>query len=166
MKKDEKAQIISAVTEKMKKANAIYLTEFSGMTVENSTKLRNEFRKAGVEYKVVKNTLAKKALKDANASDKLAKGLKMTTGIAFSYDDPVAPAKIIKKFMDGDDKLKFKMASVEGQIFESAQIKELSGMLSRIENIGRVAGLMMTVMQNLVYTIDQVAKQKGEAPAA
>jgi large subunit ribosomal protein L10 len=172
MKRDQKDQIIQQVAEKLNRAHGIYLTEFSGLTVAQVSNLRNEFRKAGIEYKVVKNTLIKKALEQTKISDKLCGGLKNTTAVAFGYDDPIAPAKIIKKFSADNEKLKFKMASVEGVIFEQGQLAQLASMLGRIENIGRVAGTINTVvasvpgtvnavMRNLVSAIDQVGKQKA-----
>jgi large subunit ribosomal protein L10 len=160
MKRQEKEVIINEVAAKLKKAQGIYLTEFSGITVEKMTQLRNELRKAGMEYHVVKNTLIKKAMKEASISDKMFAGLKNTTGLVLSFDDPVAPAKIIKKFAADNDKLKFKMASVEGTVFETKQFGDLSGMFSRVENIGRVAGLVNSVMRQLVYVIDQGTKKQ------
>ncbi|MBC8043607.1 MAG: 50S ribosomal protein L10 [Rhizobacter sp.] len=165
MKRDEKEKIVADVAEKFKKAQGIYLTEYQGLTVEQATKLRNEFRKSGIEYEVIKNTLAKKAMQQANISDKMFVGLKNTTGVAFGYDDPIAPAKIIKKFAADNDKLKLKLASVEGQVFEGKRLDELAGMFSRLDNIGRVAGTINAVMRNLAYAISEIGKQKEAAAA-
>lgn len=165
MKRDEKEKIVADVAEKFKKAQGIYLTEYQGLTVEQATKLRNEFRKSGIEYEVIKNTLAKKAMQQANISDKMFVGLKNTTGVAFGYDDPIAPAKIIKKFAADNDKLKLKLASVEGQVFDGKRLDELAGMFSRLDNIGRVAGTINAVMRNLAYAISEIGKQKEAAAA-
>ncbi len=172
MKRPEKEVIILEVADKMKRAQGVYFTEFQGMTVAQSSQLRDEFRKAGIEYQVVKNTLIKKAIERANLSDKLYAALKNTTGVVFSYDDPIAPAKIIKKFAADNEKLKFKMASVDGTVFESKQLAELSTMAGRAENIARAIGTINNVvasvpstinavMRNLVNVLDQVAKQKA-----
>jgi large subunit ribosomal protein L10 len=172
MKRLQKEEIVAQVADKLKRAQGIYLTEFSGMTVEQLSHLRTEFRKANIEYKVVKNTLIKKAMEQANISDKLFKGLKKTTGMVLSYDDPIAPAKILKKFAATNDKLKFKLASVDGTLFEAKQLDQVAGMLSKIENIGKLAGVInMTVasvptvinavIRDLVNVVDQVAKQKA-----
>jgi len=169
MKRDTKEQIAQEIAEKFKKAQGFYFTEFQGLDVQKMGQLRLEFRKAGIEYKVVKNTLIKKALKDAAEVDKLAAGLKNTTAVAFSYDDPVAPAKIIKKFSKDNEALKFKMASIDGAVFGPDSLPQLSEMLSKTENLGRAAGLinniissvpmvMNAVMRNLVSVIDQVGK--------
>jgi large subunit ribosomal protein L10 len=172
MKREQKAKVIASVAEKLKKAQGIYLTDFTGLTVEEISNLRNEFRKAGIEYRVVKNTLIKKAMQEANISDKVFTALKNSTGLALAYDDPIAPAKIIKKFAADNEKLKFKAATIDGVVFESKQLNDVAGMLSKAENIARaidtvntlVAGVPRTVnavIQNLVNVLDQIAKQKA-----
>jgi large subunit ribosomal protein L10 len=169
MKRDKKEQIAQEIAGKFQKAQGFYFTEFQGLDVEKMGQLRLEFRKAGIEYKVVKNTLIKKALKDVADADKLAAGLKNTTAVAFGYEDPIAPARIIKKFSKDNEALRFKMASVDGVVFGSDSLPQLSEMLSKTENLGRAAGLinnvissvpmvMNAVMRNLVSVIDQVGK--------
>ncbi len=171
MKRDTKEQIVQEVAEKINRSQGIYLTEFQGLNVAKMAELRREFRKVGVEYRVVKNTLIKKALKDLAGADKLAAGLKSTTGVAFGFDDPVAPAKVIRKFSKTNDALKFKMAAIDGVVFGADTLPLLSEMLTKTENIGRAASVINNVvssvpmvvnavMRNLVYALDQVAKQK------
>ncbi|MBC8524956.1 MAG: 50S ribosomal protein L10 [Chlorobium phaeobacteroides] len=173
MKREKKEQIVKDVAEKLQKAQGIYLTEFQGLDVEKMAELRNEFRKAGVEYQVAKNTLIKKALENVNGGDRLADGLVNTTGMAIGYDDPIAPAKIIEKFGKKNEMLKFKMATIDGSVFEADKLQVLSKMLSKTENIGRFAGMLNNVissvpmvinavMSDLVSVIDQVAKQKQD----
>ncbi|TLU81475.1 MAG: 50S ribosomal protein L10 [Chlorobium sp.] len=171
MKRDTKEQIVQEVAEKIQRSQGIYLTEFQGLSVAKMSELRNEFRKVGVEFRVVKNTLIKKALKDLACVDKLAPGLKSTTAVAFGFDDPVAPAKVIRKFSKTNDALKFKMASIDGVVFGADSLPLLSEMLTRTENIGRTAGVINNVvssvpmvvnavMRNLVCALDQIARQK------
>ncbi len=171
MKRDRKEEIVQDVAEKINRSQGIYLTEFQGLSVAKMSELRREFRKVGVEYRVVKNTLIKQALKDLAGADKLAPGLKGTTAVAFGFDDPTAPAKVIRKFSKTNDALKFKMASIDGVVFGSDQLPLLSEMLTKTENIGRAAGLINgvvssvpmvvnAVMRNLVYALDQIARQK------
>jgi large subunit ribosomal protein L10 len=171
MKRDRKEEIVQEVAEKINRSQGIYLTEFQGLSVAKMSELRREFRKVGVEYRVVKNTLIKQALKDLAGADKLAPGLKSTTAVAFGFDDPVAPAKVIRKFSKTNEALKFKMASIDGVVFGPDQLAVLSEMLTKTENIGRAAGLINNVvssvpvvvnavMRNLVYALDQIARQK------
>jgi large subunit ribosomal protein L10 len=169
MKRDKKEQIAQEIAGKIERSQGIYFTEYQGLNVQKMAQLRNEFRKAGIEYKVVKNTLIRKALKNVAEADKLAAGLKNTTAVAFGYDDPVAPAKIIRKFSKDNELLKFKMATIDGVVFGADSLPQLSEMLSKTENIGRAAGLvnnvissvpmvMNAVMRNLVSVVDQVGK--------
>jgi len=169
MKRDKKEQIAQEIAEKIQKSQGFYFTEFQGLNVTKLGQLRLEFRKAGIEYKVVKNTLIKKALKEVADADKLFSGLKNTTAVAFSYDDPLAPAKIIKKFSKDNEALKFKMASIDGAVYGPESLPQLAEMLSKTENLGRAAGLinsvissvpmvMNAVMRNLVSVVDQVGK--------
>ena len=171
MKRDRKEVIVQEVAEKINRSQGIYLTEFQGLTVAKMSELRREFRKVGVEYRVVKNTLIKQALKDLAGADRLAPGLKGTTAVAFGFDDPTAPAKIIRKFSKTNEALKFKMAAIDGVVFSADQLPLLSEMLTKTENIGRAAGLINgvvssvpmvvnAVMRNLVCALDQIAKQK------
>ncbi len=172
MKREQKAKIIASVAEKLKRAQGVYLTDFTGLTVEEMSNLRNEFRKAGVEYRVVKNTLIKKAMQEAKISDKVLAVLKNPTGLALAYDDPIVPAKIIKKFAAENEKLKFKAATIDGIVFESKQLNDVASMLSKTENIARAIGMVNTVVagvprtvnaviRNLVNVLDQIAKQKA-----
>ncbi len=170
MKRDRKEEIAQEIAAKIERSQGIYFTEFQGLDVKKMANLRNEFRKAGIEYRVVKNTLIRKALRNVAEADRIASGLKNTTAVAFGYDDPVAPAKIIRKFSKDNEQLKFKMATIDGAVYGADSLVLLSEMLSKTENIGRVAGLinqvvasapmvMNAVMRDLVSVIDQVGKQ-------
>ena len=118
----------------------MFFTDFSGITVEQATELRSEFRKLGIDYKVVKNTLARKALESVTGYDAVYKSLAGPTGIAFSYDDPVTPAKIIKKFHDKNEKLSCKACVIDKQVFDGSKLDELSKLPSRNEIIAGILG--------------------------
>lgn len=100
MKRSEKEAIIAEVAEKTSRAVAVYFADFSKLTVAEETDLRREFRKSGVEYTVVKNTLVRKALEQLTGYDRVFEKLAGPTGVAYTFDDPSAPAKIIKKFSE------------------------------------------------------------------
>ena len=120
MKKSEKEEIIAEVRDRVSRAKGMFFTDFTGITVEQATELRREFRKLGVDYKVVKNTLARKALESVTGYDGVYKSLSGPTGIAFSYDDPVTPAKIIKKFHDKNNRLACKACVIDKQVFDGS----------------------------------------------
>ena len=97
MKRSEKEAIIAEVAEKAARAVTMYFADFSKLTVAEETDLRREFRKSSIEYNVVKNTLARKALEQLSGYDRMFDKLVGPTGIAYSFEDPSAPARIIKK---------------------------------------------------------------------
>jgi large subunit ribosomal protein L10 len=117
---------IGQIKARFDKMTAAVFLDFKGMTVEHVTKLRAEFRKAGVEYKVVKNTLVKHALKDAPYKKKLDDVLVGMTGIAWSYEDPSAAAKVVKAFKKdpAGDKLHIKAGLIEGSILDAKGVED------------------------------------------
>jgi large subunit ribosomal protein L10 len=117
---------IGQIKARFEKMTAAVFLDFKGMTVENVTRLRAEFRKAGVEYKVVKNTLVKHALKDAPYKKKLDDVLVGMTGIAWSYEDPSAAAKVVKAFKKdpAGDKLQIKAGLIEGSILDAKGVED------------------------------------------
>jgi large subunit ribosomal protein L10 len=172
MKRSEKEAITAEVAERAARAVAMYFMDFSKLTVAEETELRREFRKLSVEYIVVKNTLARKALEQLNGYDRVFDKLVGPTGIAYSYDDPSAPAKIIKKYSEKTGKLKLKIAVVEKQIYEAAKLEQLANMPTRKELIASVlgslnapasgiAGAVGAVARDLVYVVDAIEKKKA-----
>mgnify|MGYP001503131175 FL=1 len=172
MNRSEKEAIVAEVAERATRASAMYFADFTGLTVEQATELRREFRKAGVEYRVVKNTLAKKALERVTGYDAVYDKLIGPTGIAFSYDDVVAPAKIIKKFSEKSGKLKLKVAVLEKQVFDGSRLDELSKLPTRAElmagvlgsiqaPISGIVGAIGAVIRDLVNVIDAIEKKKA-----
>lgn len=172
MKRSEKEQIVAEVKEKVERAKGLFFADYTGITVEEVNELRREFRKSGVEYRVVKNTLARKALESVVGYDKVGEKLVGPTAIAFSYDDPVAPAKIMKKFRDKHQKLDLKVCVLEKQIYDGAKLDELARMPSRAEivagilgsiqsPIAGVVGVISSVMRDLVSVVDAIAKKKA-----
>jgi large subunit ribosomal protein L10 len=172
MNRSDKEAIVAEVAERAARATAMYFADFTGLTVEEATELRREFRKAGVEYRVVKNTLAKKALEQLTGYDRVFEKLVGPTGIAFSYNDAVAPAKIIKKFSEKSGKLKLKAAILEKQVFDGSRLDELSKLPTRAELMAGVLGSIQApmtgivgaigaVMRDLVNVIDAIEKKKA-----
>src|SRR6202142_2873665 len=126
MERSEKETQIGFIKSRFDKMTAAVFLDFKGMTVEHVTKMRAEFRKAGVEYKVCKNTLVKTALKDAPYKAKLDDVLVGMTGIAWSYEDPSAAAKVVKAFRKdpAGEKLQIKAGLIEGAILDGKAVEE------------------------------------------
>jgi large subunit ribosomal protein L10 len=172
MKRSEKEAIIAEVAEKAARAIAMYFADFSKLTVAEETDLRREFRKSGVEYNVVKNTLARKALQQLTGYDRVYDKLVGPTGIAFSYDDPSAPAKIIKKYSEKSGKFKLKAAVIEKQVYDATRLNELANMPSRKDMVAAILGSIQTpasgivgainaIAHDLVYVLDAIEKKKA-----
>ncbi len=172
MKRSEKEEIIAQLAEKVSRASALYFADFTGVTVAEETELRREFRKSGVEYRVVKNTLVRKALERLTGYDTMFDRLVGPTGIAFGYDDVIMPAKVIKKFNEKTGKLNLKVAVIEKQVFDGTRLDELSKLPSKKDILAAIvgsiqapasgiAGAINAVMRDLVSVIDQVAQKKA-----
>lgn len=128
MKREAKQQIVADLAEKIKGAQALYYTDFTGLNVKRMTELRRRLRRAGVEYVVIKNTLALRAV---NESGLVADRLKGPTGLVVT-NDPVTAAKLITDFAkENDAKPAVKGGMFEGRALDIAQVKQLASMPSR-----------------------------------
>jgi large subunit ribosomal protein L10 len=126
MERNAKDAQVGEIRARFDKMTAAVFLDFKGMTVQEVTKLRAEFRRAGVEYKVVKNTLVKHALKDASFKKKLDDVLVGMTGIAWSYEDPSAAAKVVKAFRRDvlGEKLQIKAGLIEGSVLDAKGVED------------------------------------------
>src|SRR5580692_4323987 len=144
---------IGQIKARFDKMTAAVFLDFKGMTVEHVTRLRAEFRKAGVEYKVVKNTLVKHALKDASYKKKLDDVLVGMTGIAWSYEDPSAAAKVVKAFRKdpAGEKLQIKAGLIEGAILDASSVEsQLATMPGKNELRATLLATLQAPLQNFV----------------
>jgi len=167
---------IGDIKARFDKMTAAVFLDFKGMTVENVTKLRAEFRKAGVDYKVVKNTLVKHALKDAPYKQKLDDVLVGMTGIAWSYEDPSAAAKVVKAFKKdpAGDKLQIKAGLIEGSILDAKAVEdqlatmpgknELRAMLLATLQapLQKFVALLQAPAQNFVYVLSAKEREASK----
>ena len=154
-----KSEVVSEIVEKLQKSSAAVVVDYKGLTVEEVTELRKQMREAGVDYKVYKNTLVRRAAKEVGIeqfNDELLVG---TNAIAFGYDDPVAPARILKGFMDSHPKMKLKMGIVEGAFYDESKIVERANIPSREVLIAKLLGSLKAPVSNFAYLIDAIAKK-------
>src|SRR5512140_212265 len=172
MKRSEKEQIVAEVAELAGGAQGLYFTDFSGLTVEQANELRREFYKSGVKYRVVKNTLIRKALEQLSGYDTVASKLVGPTAIAFAYEDPVAPAKIIQKFAEKHSKLSLKICVLEEQVYDGSKLQELAKMPTRKEMMAAILGsvqaplagvpnVIQAVLRDLVSVVGEIEKKKA-----
>jgi len=171
----EKVAVVEEIKEKLSKAQGVILADYRGLTVLQATELRRKLREAGVEYKVLKNTLTAIAAKEVGFED-LVPLLIGPTAIAFGYDDPVAPAKVLSEFARTTPVLELKGGLLEGKVLDVDAVKALADLPSREELLSQVlrgmqapiaglANVLQGTIRNFVYALEAVRKQKEEAGA-
>lgn len=160
---DEKKQIVSALSEQFKTAVSGVFVDYCGLTVEQDTKLRNKLREAGVEYKVVKNTLTRFAAKEVGF-DELDPILNGPTSLAISMTDEVAPAKVIADFAKDNDQLEIKAGFLDGKVLALDEVKKLAATPNRETLLAKMLGSMNAPVSNLVRTL-QALVDNGVEPA-
>ena len=134
-----KSQNVEEIKEKISKSQSVVVVDYRGLNVEQLTELRSRYRKAGVEYKVYKNTMMRFAFKDSGLED-FNEFLKGPSAIAFGYDDPVQAAKITSDFAKENDKLEIKAGIVDGKVIDVNGVKDLANLPSREVLIAQVLG--------------------------
>lgn len=165
---ESKKAVVAALEEQLKGAQAGVLVDYSGITVEQDTELRNACRAAGVTYGVVKNTMVRRALDETGLSA-LDGVLNGNTSMATGNDDPIAPIKTIADFSKkmGDDKFHIKAAFMEGKVLSQAEIAQLATLTSKKDLYAQLVGVLMAPMANLAAVVNAIAeKQEGGEAAA
>jgi large subunit ribosomal protein L10 len=168
----EKKQIVNEIKEKVDKSQGIVLVDYRGLNVEELTELRRNYREAGVDYKVYKNTMMRFAFKDAGFEE-FNQHLTGPNAVAFGFDDPVQAAKVTEEFAKNHDKLEIKAGIVDGKIISIEEIKDLAALPSKEVLIAQTLGglnapiagfanVLQGTIRNLVYALNAV-REKQEA---
>src|SRR6476620_2832138 len=174
MDSTQKTAAIADIKGKFDRMTAAVFLDYKGMTVANATKLRAEFKKAGVEYKVVKNTLVKQALKGQAFTKALSKTLTGMTGVAWSYEDPSAAAKVVKAFKKdaAGEKLQVKAGLIDGSVLDAAAVENQRATMPGKDELRaqllatlqaplqQFVALLQAPTQNLVYVL--AAKERKD----
>ena len=145
---DELAQL----TEKLDKAKAVYFTDFLGLDVSSITELRSEFFKASIEFKVAKNTLLKLAAKNINLEG-LDDFLVGSTAIAISYDEPTAPAKVLKKFTEDHEKPGVKAILFDGEVLDGSEYLKFATLPTKDELLTKLVLMLNSPITILARTL-------------
>ncbi|WIF95603.1 50S ribosomal protein L10 [Caminicella sporogenes] len=156
----KKAQV-EEIKDKLSRAQAAVLVNYRGLTVAEATELRKKFREAGVEYKVYKNNLLKIAIKGTDF-EALEKDLTGPNAIAFGYEDPVMPAKIVKEFSKKHEALELKSGIVEGEYCDLEKIKAIADIPSKEVLIGKFLGSIKSPLSNFAYLLQAIIDKKNE----
>ncbi len=163
-------QQVEDLTKKLEQAKAIYFTDYIGLDVSRITQLRSDFFNSSVEYYVAKNTLLKIAA-DNNKIEGLDKYLSGPTAIAISYDDPTAPAKIIKEFAKKFEKPTVKGILFDGDVLDGSQFASIADLPSKEQLIAtlastlqsplvKLAGVLNATMSSLVNVLNSLKEKK------
>lgn len=159
-----KAQEVEEVAEQLKSSVSAIVVDYRGLTVEQVTDLRKQLREAGVKMRVIKNKIMVRAADKAGFED-LKTVFAGPTAVAFSEEDPVAPAKILANFAKTADALQLKGGVIEGKVADLETVQEYATMPSREELLATIANLLQAPVRNVAYAVKAVA-EKGDEDAA
>ena len=151
--KEKKQETVTELHDKLENAKAFYLTDFTGLTVKKVTELRSRLRKAGIEYVVVKNTLAERALEGLDLPE-VAEFFRGPTAVAIGQDDPVAAAKVLADFAkENDNKPAMKAGVVEGKAYSAKQVDQLAKLPGREQLLAELAGCIEAPMSMMLMML-------------
>lgn len=173
MNRSEKEALVQEMAERLGRARAVILTDFRGLKVEKMTELRAQLKEKDLDYKVIKNTLLKRAAA-GTSTENLAGQLEGPNGVAISYEDPVELAKILKEFAKINDKLVIKAGMVEGKLIGADQVEALAKLPGKEQLLAMLLGTMngvprgfvtvlAQVIRGLLYALKAIEEKKAEA---
>ena len=148
----KKIAIVDEYTQKFKDAKCVYVAEYEGINVAAVTEVRKKFRDQKIEYKVLKNRLARISLNNAGISG-LDEYLTGANTFIIGYDDPVVPAKILEEFNKKNEILKLKTVFFEGKVLPAEEAKKISKLPSREALLGQFVGMLSSPMTKLAATL-------------
>lgn len=159
-----KKQVVSDIVKKFQDAQSVIIVNYSGLTVEQVTGLRSQFRANGVEYCVLKNTLVRRALSELNIEG-LDEVLNGPSAFAFGMNDPVSPAKIVSDFITKTktEAISIKAGLLGSDVMSMDQIKALAETPSREVLLARLLGSLQSSIAGFVRVLDAIAKKDAEA---
>jgi large subunit ribosomal protein L10 len=159
MLRSEKDVAVTKLKERFERMTSAVFLDFTGMTVEEVTKLRNSFREKGVEYRVVKNSMVKKAFGTAPVLEKLNPVLKGMTGIAWSFEEPSAAARVVRDFKKENEKLVIKAGLLEGMVLPPKAVEDqLAQLPSKDEARATLLATFMAPAQRFVMLLNAPAR--------
>lgn len=161
---EQKKQVVDEIAEKLQASNSIVVVDYRGLNVAEVTELRKQLREAGIEFKVYKNTLTRRAVEKLELTD-LNDALVGPNAIAFGGEDVVAPAKILNNFAKEHEALEIKAGVIEGNVASVEEIKALAELPSREGLLSMLLSVLQAPVRNLALATKAVADQKEEQGA-
>lgn len=156
-----KKAVVAEITERLEKSTSAIVLDYRGLKVDEVTELRRKFTEAGVDYKVYKNSLMKRAAENVGMTE-LVEELAGPNAIAISYDDPVAPARIANEFAKTHKQLELKVGVVEGAFYDEAKLKELADIPAREVLLAKLLGSLKAPVSNFAYLVQAIADAQEE----
>jgi large subunit ribosomal protein L10 len=154
MNLEQKQSVVTELTEKLRSANGVYLTDFQGLTVKRITALRSRIRKEGAEYLVVKTTLAERALADLDLPQEIVTFFRGPTGLVITTNDPVGAARVIADFAkENDNRPAIKAGIVERRAVTAAEVQRLATLPSREQLLAELAGAFQGPIAALAFAL-------------
>lgn len=168
---EAKKQVVEEIKVRLEKIQGAVLADYRGLNVAQVTELRTKLREAGIEFKVLKNTLVKKAAEEVGIEG-LGPYLEGPTAIAFAVEDPVAPAKVLSQFAKTNKALEIKAGILEKKVIDAKGVKDLADLPPKEILLAKVLGAMQSpmygfagslqgVLRKFVYVLDAVKEKKA-----
>jgi large subunit ribosomal protein L10 len=152
MKRSDKEQLVAELKSKLDGAEGVLYTDFTGLNVKRMTDLRRRFRKAGVEYVVIKNTLALRAVNEAGLTGQTLKG---PTGVVVAKNNAIAAAKVLTDFAkENDARPAVKGGLYEGEVIDAAMVKKLASLPTREEALSILVGTFNSVLSMFALALE------------
>ncbi|MDV6377342.1 50S ribosomal protein L10 [Sporosarcina sp. GW1-11] len=161
---EAKQAVVTEIADKLKEAVSVVVVDYRGLTVAQVTELRKQLREAGIEFKVYKNSMTRRAAESAGL-ESLNESLVGPNAIAFSTEDVVAPAKILNDFAKKNDKLEIKAGVIEGNVASAEEVKALATLPSRDGLLSMLLSVLQAPVRNFALATKAVAEQKEEQGA-
>ena len=162
---EQKQAVVADLAEKLKSSPAGVVVNYQGITVEDDTAMRKALREAGVKYMVVKNSLTGRACEDVGLGD-MKQYLSGMTAIAIGSEDPVAPAKVIKKYAEKIESFQILAGYLDGAVVDSATVNALADIPSKEVLIAKFLGSIKSPLYGFAYALQAVIDKGGEAAPA
>jgi large subunit ribosomal protein L10 len=160
MDRAQKAEMVKDIRSNFDRMTSAVLIDFTGMTVEEVTKLRDAFREKGVAYRVVKNTLVQKALSDLAYAPKLEDALRGMTGIAWSFEEPSTAARLLRDVGRDNEKLKVKAGVLDGEVLSARAVEDqLATLPSKDEMRAQFLATLMAPAQRMAMLLNAPARE-------
>ena len=157
-----KQQKVDAIAEQLKNSVSTIIVDYRGLSVAQVTELRQQLREAGLEYKVYKNTLVRRAA-EAAGIEGLEEFLTGPNAIAFSNEEVVAPAKILADFAKENEALEIKAGVIEGQVVSAEEVNTIGSLPSKDGLVSMLLSVLQAPVRNFAYAVKAVGEQKEES---